>query len=89
MPRGPIPDLPPNRPTVPAVLELVRAVYARPGGDVGCCLHVEIEDGNIGEAFMPGMLTHARSVGHPECIAAAEAFAQLSTSQRRRLVAAR
>lgn len=88
MARGPRPpDKPATRPTVPEVVPLIRAVYKRPDGGAGCCLHVEIDDGNIGDVFMPGMLAAARAAGHPECIAAAEAFAQLTTSQRRRVVA--
>lgn len=36
----------PAKPTVPEVLPAVRALYARKGGSVGCCLHIVLDDPN-------------------------------------------
>lgn len=39
-----IPNLPADRPTVPDVVPLIRALYRRHGA--GCCWHVVTDDGN-------------------------------------------
>lgn len=51
MSRGPIPNKPANRPTVPDVLDMVRQYLARPENFNGGELHVQLADGNIGEGF--------------------------------------
>ena len=36
-----------DRPTVPEVLPLVRAYYAKPGNEAGGNLHIVLDDGNV------------------------------------------
>ena len=87
MSRGPAPpDKPADRPKVPDVAELVRAVYDRAGGGVGCCLHILTDDGNVRESDAAWVLEHAQERGHPDCIAAARALAAMTVSQRRRVL---
>lgn len=69
----------PARPKVPDLVPLLEAVYARPSGAAGCCLHVLTDDGNWGSAAF--CLEWARKAGHPECIAAAEMAVHMSESQ--------
>lgn len=71
------------KPTVPEVLPLARAVYAR--NLAGCCLHVVLDDGNVADSFAWACLLDARAAGHADCIALAEAVAQMSPTQRRKL----
>ncbi len=76
-------DKPKTRPTVPDVMPLVQAVYARHAA--GCCLHVMIDDGNVADVFATGALVEAYARGHADCIAAAEILAQMTTTQRRKV----
>lgn len=66
-------------------IPLVRAVYQRPRGGTGCCLHIITDDGNIDQSFADSVVASARERGHPECIAAAEMLARMSRTQRGRV----
>lgn len=77
------PDKPRDRPTVPEVLPLVRAVYQR--HCAGCCAHVVIDDGNVDQEFTESSLERARELGHADCIALCEALVQMTPTQRRKL----
>ena len=72
-----------TKPTVPEVLPLVRAVYDRPMGVCGCCLHVMIDDPNYDDHTAAFCLQYARELGHPECIALAEKMILMSPTQRK------
>lgn len=76
-------DKPRNRPTVPAVIPLVRAVYLR--HCAGCCLHVITDDGNCEQRFAEHAIDRAQGLGHDDCLAAATAIAQMTNTQRLRL----
>lgn len=69
-----------DRPTVPDVLPLVHAIYARHAA--GCCLHILTDDGNISDDDAAFCLSHARERGHADCIAAAEMLVQMTKTQR-------
>ena len=71
------------RPSVPDVLPLVRMVYAR--HCAGCCLHVLTDDGNCEDESAQFCLQIARESGHADCLAAAEALALMSWTQRRKV----
>ncbi len=73
-------DKPRDRPTVPDVLPLVRAIYQR--HCAGCCLHIVTDDDNCEEEWMPFVLETARTREHPDCLAAAEMLAQMTPAQR-------
>jgi hypothetical protein len=71
-----------EKPTVPEVLPLVNAIYAREHGGVGCCLHVVTDDGNTEQGHVDGCLELAIERGHEDCIAAARLLARMSRTQR-------
>ncbi len=72
----------PNRPKVPDLVPLIQAVYSRPHGGAGCCLHVVTDVGNYDSVdFVAG---YAREHGHSECIAAAEMMSRMTYSQVKR-----
>lgn len=73
------------KPTLPEVLPLVCAVYRRHGA--GCCLHIVMDDGNVGDGSARFSLALAQVKGHADCIAAAEMLVQMSKTQRRKIAA--
>lgn len=73
------------KPTVPDVLPLVRAVYAR--HCAGCCLHILTDDGNVCQDDADYCLQRAQETGHADCLAAAELLVQMSPTQRRKVYA--
>lgn len=81
--RGPIPDKDPNRPKVPQVAEMIRDLYLSPGGSVGCCLHVVVDDFNI--RSLDWTLANIED-GHDLCRRTAEALNAMTTSQRARAI---
>jgi hypothetical protein len=76
------PNKPRDRPSVPMVLPLIRAVYDR--HMAGCCLHILTDDFNVEDECAVLCLEGAREHGHPDCIAAAEMLVQMTTTQRRK-----
>lgn len=72
-----------NRPTVPEVAPLVRALYLR--NCAGCCLHVMLDDGNTGDSTAQFCLDYATEKGHEECIALARLLVRMSPTQRGKL----
>lgn len=74
----------PNRPKVPDLVPLIRAVYDREDGSgcSGCCLHVLVDDDNYDAADFT--LEWARKHGHADCLAAAEMAAKMTYSQIKR-----
>lgn len=85
MSRGPIPDRPADRPTVPEVVALANQIYTSPGGGAGCCLHIVLDDDNLGDNDMQYCIGHARDRGHELCERVALMMLQMTTSQRRRV----
>lgn len=69
-----------GRPTVPDVLPLVRAVYARHAA--GCCLHILTDDGNVDDAHADFCLAAARERGHADCLSAALMLVAMTKTQR-------
>lgn len=76
---------PPVRPTIPEVLPLVNALYARPGGSVGCCLHIVIDDGNIDSESVRFCLDEARLREHEDCTHIARLLTRMTRTQIRKL----
>lgn len=79
---------PPRQSSLP-VLELARALYATKEGGAGCCLHITLDDGNIGDSSIAYCLNNARERGHERCITLAEALLTLSKTQRLKIYNAR
>jgi hypothetical protein len=75
----------PNRPTVPEIRPYVAAIYARPGGGAGCCLHVVLDDHNVSDVFVRGCLESAQSRGHLGCALLAVLLLRMTRTQRLKL----
>lgn len=69
--------------TVPEVLPLAKAVYAR--DSAGCCAHVVLDDGNSRTVFVEGCLSDAIARGHADCVALCRALLCCSQTQRRKI----
>lgn len=61
----------------------IRDVYARDGGQAGCCLHVVVDDGNTGDASIAICVAEAERRRHALCMAVAQFLGRLSRAQRR------
>jgi hypothetical protein len=85
MARGPIPDKPRDRPTVPVVLALACHYYAKPGNSTGGNLHVVLEDRNLEDEFIADSIERAVEQGDEEGAALARALLAMTRTQRRRL----
>jgi hypothetical protein len=72
----------PDRPKVPDLVPLIRAVYARENGGAGCCLHVVTDDGNYGSVDF--VWQEAVKARHSECIVAAAMMSLMTYSQIKR-----
>ncbi len=77
-----VPDLPADRPKVPDALPLKQSIYAR--HSAGCCLHVVIDDGNLGDDMIRSCLP---DIEHDDCRALAEMMLRMSPTQRRKVYA--
>jgi hypothetical protein len=82
-----------RKPTVPEVLPLVRAIYAR--HPAGCCWHIVLDDGNIDDDSVrwcvENLLRH-ECLDDPdggECLLLGLYMPLLSKTQRRKLVASK
>jgi hypothetical protein len=75
------------KPTVPEVLPLVKAFYAKPGNGVGGKLHVVLEDRNVETSHVQFCLDAAKEAGDEDAVALAELLLRMSTTQRRKLCA--
>lgn len=75
-----------KKPTVPEVLPIVNAIYARHPG--GCCWHIVLDDGNT-EAFSVQWVIREwlplNWCGHEECKQLAELLPRMSVTQRDKL----
>ena len=83
--RGPVPDKPSTRPTVPEVTVLARAYYAKPGDAAGGNLHVVLDDSNLDDSSISFCLERAHEAGDADGVVLAEKLLALTRTQRRRL----
>lgn len=83
MSRGPIPDKPSDRPTVPEVLPLVRDYYA--DHMTGGILHVVLDDGNLEDGHIKGCIEQAVLEGDARAEAIGRMMLQMTRTQRRRV----
>jgi hypothetical protein len=91
MSRGPIPDKPRDRPTVPQVLEQVKAYVERegkaPGGPAywnGGNLHIVLADQNESDESIEWCRERATEGGDEDGIALADLLLSLTRTQRRK-----
>lgn len=68
-----------NKPTVPEVLPLVRALYVRSA--TGCCAHILLDDENVGRDNAIFCLNYAEEQKHPDCIELCEKLVLMSPTQ--------
>lgn len=73
------------KPTVPEVLPLVWAYYAKEGNGTGGSLHIVLEDENIEDHHVRFCLQWARDHNDPDGIALAELLLRMSHTQRKEL----
>jgi hypothetical protein len=74
------------KPTVPELLPLVAAIYSRPDGGVGCCLHIVLDDENIRDSDVKLCLERAKERGHDDCLQVATLLLRMSKTQRKQIV---
>lgn len=82
--------LDPNRPTVPQVAPLVAALYAGPGlGNVGCCLHIVLDDGNCEDSSVDFCIQWALDRSCTGCVTLGRLLRRMSWTQRQKVRHAR
>lgn len=74
-----------GKPTVPEVLPIVRAYYAKPGNLCGGSLHIVIDDGNIEDSHVRLCRAWAGKRGDADGVALADLLLAMSKTQRRKL----
>lgn len=74
-----------GNPTVPEVLPLIRAYYAKPGNSVGGHLHITLEDGNVDDDSVRYCIESSRWCGDDDGVALGEILLRMSRTQRRKL----
>jgi hypothetical protein len=72
-----------RKPTVPEVLPLVKALYARHG--TGCCWHIVLDDCNVDNGCVERCAARAQQSDHIDCQALIEPLLAMSKTQRRKL----
>lgn len=75
------------KPTVPEVLPLVRAYYAKGGCGAGGNLHVVLDDGNVEDCFVESCLDRCRESRDADGEQLASLLLKMSKTQRRKLAA--
>lgn len=72
-------------PTVPDVLPLVKAYYAKPGNSAGGSLCVALDDGKVADYFVSYCLEKAEERGDRDGAAIAKVLLKMSQVQRLKL----
>lgn len=83
MARGPIPDFPRDRPTVPEVAPLVDDYLER--HPAGGNLHIVLDDGNIEVDHVLWCRKNALERGDEDAVRIATLMSQMTSTQRRKL----
>lgn len=74
-----------DKPTVPDVLPLVRAYYAKPGNEAGGSLHIVLDDGNVDDDCVEFCEKYATENGDEDGVALARILRRMSKTQRNKL----
>lgn len=77
----------PIKPTVPEVLPLVRAYYAKPGNGAGGNLHIVLDDYNVRDDDVQFCLDLAEQFNDEDGAALAKLLLKMSKTQRAKLAA--
>lgn len=80
-------SLPPDegRPTIPEVMPLVQAYYAKPGNFTGGSLHVVLDDGNVSDSNVEFCISHARARADEDGVRLGEMLLRMSKTQRSKI----
>lgn len=73
------------KPTVPEVLPLVEAYYAKDGNGAGGSLHIVLDDGNVANGHIEFCRDYAERKGDKDGAALAAILLRMSRTQRHRL----
>jgi hypothetical protein len=84
-----IPERPGPKPSLPDVVGLVRAYYAKPTNGAGGCLHLVLDDGNVRRGHVEYCRHVAWEEGDEDGVELCDLLLRMSVSQRRRLVRSR
>lgn len=76
-----------KKPTVPEVLPLIKAYYAKPGNGVGGWLHIVLDDGNIETSHIEYCKQSAIEHNDADGVAIADLLLRMSKTQRKKLYA--
>ena len=82
-----LPERDPHRPTVPEVLPLVRACYAKPENSVGGILHVVLDDGNLALSHLDWAWEQAFHGNDEDALQIVDKLRKMTPTQRRTVVA--
>lgn len=74
-----------DKPTVPEVLPIMRAYYAKPDNLAGGSLHIVLDDGNIETSSVEFCREYAHKNNDPDGVALAELLLKMSYTQRKKL----
>ncbi len=74
-----------GRPEAPEAAEAIRRVYEQ--SSVGCCVHVQCDDGNLEDRFFDEESRGFIEPGHDDCLKAFELLRQMRVTARRKAVA--
>jgi hypothetical protein len=73
-----------TRPTSDVVRPKIRAIYATPGGGAGCCLHCQLDDGNLENRFFDAETRADINPEHPLCLEVFDLLAAMRITARRK-----
>lgn len=74
-----------KKPTIPEVLPLIQAYYAKPGNGVGGNLHIVLEDLNVEDSHVRWCLEYAEKQGDTDGVELAKLLLAMSKTQRLKL----
>lgn len=74
-----------KKPTVPEVMPLIEAYYAKSGNGVGGSLHIVLEDGNVEDHHVRWCLECAEKHGDTDGVELAKLLLAMSKTQRLKL----
>lgn len=74
-----------SKPTVPQVLPLALAYYAKPGNGVGGALHIVLDDGNLDNESINYCITFAIARGDVDAFNLGKLLLQMSATQRKKI----
>ena len=77
-----------SQPTVEEATTLARAIYARPGGANGCCLHIVIDDDNCETGDVAFCVKTAFMADHADCMHLACMLLAMNVAEREAVAAA-